>query len=168
MTPDQASMLLGINTKDVGQEAQTTRKVLAAVPEDKASWTPYHEKAMSALDLAWHIASTEVWFLHGVAAGEFTPEDGKRPESVKTLADVVAYYDANLGPALEKAKGISGEAAAKIVDFYGAFQLPAVVYLSFLVKHSVHHRGQLSTYLRAMGAKVPSIYGGSADEPFMG
>jgi uncharacterized damage-inducible protein DinB len=166
MTPDQATMLLGLYTRDVGQEAQTTRKVIAAIPEDKAGWAP-HEKNMSALDLAWHIASSEVWFLEGVAAGEFSMSEGKRPESVTTVADVLAYYDANLGPSLDKVKGISGEAAAKTVDFYGVFQLPAVAYLGFLVKHSVHHRGQLSTYLRPMGAKVPSIYGGSADEPFM-
>jgi uncharacterized damage-inducible protein DinB len=166
MTPDQATMLLGMYAQDVAQEAQTTRKVIAAIPEDKAGWAP-HEKNMSALDLAWHIVSSEVWFLDGVAAGEFAMSEGKRPETVKTIAGVLAFYDANLGPGLEKVKGLSGEAAAKVVDFYGVFQLPAVAYLSFLVKHSVHHRGQLSTYLRPMGAKVPSIYGGSADEPFM-
>jgi uncharacterized damage-inducible protein DinB len=45
------------------------------------------------------------------------------------------------------------------------FNLPRVTYLQFMQKHMVHHRGQLSAYLRPMGAKVPSIYGGSADEP---
>jgi len=167
MTPDKATMLLGMYTQDVAQEAQTTRKVIAAIPEDKVDWAP-HEKNMSAIDLAWHLASTEIWFLDGIVAGAFNMGDGKRPENIKTVADVLAYYDANLGPSLEKAKAISGEAAAQIVDFFGAFQLPAVAYLGFLVKHSVHHRGQLSTYLRPMGGKVPSIYGGSADEPFMG
>jgi uncharacterized damage-inducible protein DinB len=54
------------------------------------------------------------------------------------------------------------------VDFLGAFNFPAVLYLSFVNNHSIHHRGQLSVYLRPMGAKVPSIYGGSADEPWTG
>jgi uncharacterized damage-inducible protein DinB len=45
------------------------------------------------------------------------------------------------------------------------FNLPAVMYLQFMLNHSIHHRGQLSSYLRPMGAKVPSIYGGSFDEP---
>jgi uncharacterized damage-inducible protein DinB len=51
------------------------------------------------------------------------------------------------------------------VDFMGAFNFPAVVYLSFLNNHSIHHRGELATYLRPIGSKVPSIYGGSYDEP---
>ncbi|MDQ6678111.1 MAG: DinB family protein, partial [Acidobacteriota bacterium] len=51
----------------------------------------------------------------------------------------------------------------RIVDFRGLFQLPAVMYLSFLLHHSIHHRGQLSMYLRPMGAKVPAIYGESYD-----
>jgi uncharacterized damage-inducible protein DinB len=66
---------------------------------------------------------------------------------------------------MARAKAVSPADAAKIVDFFG-MQFPNVVYLNFMLKHSIHHRGQLSTYLRPMGAKVPSIYGGSADEPF--
>ena len=58
---------------------------------------------------------------------------------------------------------ITPEQAAKIVDFRGAFQLPAVAFLDFSLRHAIHHRGQLSTYLRAMGGKVPAIYGESYD-----
>ena len=52
------------------------------------------------------------------------------------------------------------------IEFFGVFNLPAVAYLGFLNNHSIHHRGELATYLRPMGSKVPSIYGGSYDEPF--
>jgi uncharacterized damage-inducible protein DinB len=52
------------------------------------------------------------------------------------------------------------------VEFFGVFNLPAAFYLGFLNNHSIHHRGELATYLRPMGSKVPSIYGGSYDEPF--
>jgi uncharacterized damage-inducible protein DinB len=52
------------------------------------------------------------------------------------------------------------------INFYNVFNLPAVLYLGFLINHSIHHRGELATYLRPMGSKVPSIYGGSYDEPF--
>ncbi len=55
--------------------------------------------------------------------------------------------------------------AAKI-PFFGVMNEPLVAYLNMMIVHSVHHRGQLSAYLRPMGAKVPDIYGGSADEPF--
>ena len=58
----------------------------------------------------------------------------------------------------------SGDACAKVLDFFGMMQMPAVVFLQLCIKHSVHHRGQLSAYLRPMGGKVPSIYGPSADE----
>lgn len=58
---------------------------------------------------------------------------------------------------------LTGEQLSKILDFRGMFQLPAVVYLQFLLSHSIHHRGQLSMYLRPAGAKVPAIYGESYD-----
>ncbi|MBS1829952.1 MAG: DinB family protein [Acidobacteria bacterium] len=165
MTPEQASAVLAMACQEAAHESVTTRKVLAAVPADKGDYTPA-EKSMTALDLAWHIASAEVWFFTSIADGAFPQGGGGRPEEIKTPADVVTWYDANFGPALERVKGLSGEAAAKIVDFFGVIQMPAVAFMQFNVKHTCHHRGQLSVYLRPMGAKVPSIYGGSADEPF--
>ena len=60
----------------------------------------------------------------------------------------------------------SGSTAIAPVNFYGVFNLPAVLYLGFLNNHSIHHRGELATYLRPMGSKVPAIYSGSYDEPF--
>jgi uncharacterized damage-inducible protein DinB len=164
MSPEQGKMALQMYCEDAEREAAVTRKVLAAVPDDQGTYTP-HATNMTAIDLAFHIASSEVWFLNSVADGSFKMEESKRPAEIAKPSDVVAYYDANLGPAMARAKAVSPADAAKIVDFFG-MQFPNVVYLNFMVKHSIHHRGQLSTYLRPMGAKVPSIYGGSADEPF--
>jgi uncharacterized damage-inducible protein DinB len=67
---------------------------------------------------------------------------------------------------MAQVKALSDDQLLKPISFFGIMTQPAVTYLSFLLMHGIHHRGQLSTYLRAMGAKVPSIYGGSADEPF--
>jgi uncharacterized damage-inducible protein DinB len=61
---------------------------------------------------------------------------------------------------------LSAEQLLTPVNFMGAFNFPAAFYLAFLNNHSIHHRGELATYLRPMGSKVPSIYGGSYDEPF--
>jgi uncharacterized damage-inducible protein DinB len=61
---------------------------------------------------------------------------------------------------------LSAEQLLTPVDFLGAFNMPAVFYLGFLNNHCIHHRGALATYLRPMGSKVPSIYGGSFDQPF--
>ena len=58
-----------------------------------------------------------------------------------------------------------GEKLAKDTPFFAGMELPNVIYLGLMNRHGVHHRGQLSTYLRPMGAKVPGIYGPSADEP---
>ena len=60
------------------------------------------------------------------------------------------------------------EKLAATVDFFGIMQMPNATYLGFANNHSVHHRGQLAAYLRAMGSKVPAIYGDSADEPMPG
>lgn len=64
---------------------------------------------------------------------------------------------------VERLKQVKGEQLIQPVDFRGLFQFPAVIYLQLGLSHSIHHRGQLSMYLRPMGAKVPSIYGESYD-----
>jgi len=63
-------------------------------------------------------------------------------------------------------EAMSAEQLLTPVKFFGMFNLPSVFYLGFLNNHSIHHRGELATYLRPMGSKCPSIYGGSYDEPF--
>jgi uncharacterized damage-inducible protein DinB len=67
---------------------------------------------------------------------------------------------------LARVAAMSAEQLLTPVEFFGVFNLPAVLYLGFLNNHSIHHRGELATYLRPMGSKVPSIYGGSFDEPY--
>jgi uncharacterized damage-inducible protein DinB len=161
MTPDQATVIAGFLIPQIEQEVQTTARVLAAVPDDKKDYTP-HGTCMKAGDMAEHIAGADLWFLEGVVAGAF----GAYPEPTGLpTAELAARYTAKASEILEKIKGLSGEDLAKPVQFYH-MTLPNVAYLQFMQKHSVHHRGQLSAYLRPMGAKVPSIYGGSADEPF--
>jgi uncharacterized damage-inducible protein DinB len=161
MSPDQAKGLSLFLLAALEQESVTTRKVLAAVPEDKADYRP-HPTNKSARELAIHIPTSEVWFLNGIATGNFPMEEGPQ---FKTVAEALAFYEREFPAALEKVKQLSGEQMAAIVDFFG-MKFPNVIYLNFCQVHSIHHRGQLSSYLRPMGSKVPSIYGGSADEPF--
>ena len=78
------------------------------------------------------------------------------------------WYDENMKRGLTRVAAYdSAEQLLTPVEFFGVFNLPAVAYLGFLNNHSIHHRGELATYLRPMGSKVPSIYGGSYDEPFV-
>jgi uncharacterized damage-inducible protein DinB len=79
---------------------------------------------------------------------------------------VVAWYDANMKRGAARVAAMTPEQLMTPINFFNVFNLPAVLYLGFLTNHSIHHRGELATYLRPMGSKVPSIYGGSYDEPF--
>jgi uncharacterized damage-inducible protein DinB len=165
MTPEQAKTMAEFFISVIEMETPTTKKVVAAVPEKKKDYRP-HADSRTALEIARHLPLSDLWFLNALVDGEFAMPDAAGEEAVATIADAVKIYDDQFGPALAKVKALSGEALAKEMSMFGAFNLPAVIYLSFLIRHMVHHRGQLSAYLRPMGAKVPSIYGGSADEPF--
>jgi uncharacterized damage-inducible protein DinB len=163
MQPEQATFLLNIILPQVKNEHKLTKKVIEAVPVDKGDYKP-DPRSMSALELAWHIAASECFFMNGATAGEFKAGD-KKPESIRTSADVSAWYTEHFEQSLEQASKMSPDQLLKSIDFHGVINFPAIVYLQLMLNHSIHHRGQLSAYLRPMGAKVPSIYGGSADEP---
>jgi len=155
----RAMMLDGLN-----REAEITKRVIAAVPDVKSDYKP-DPHARTAKELAWHLANTDIQFLDGIADLNFsmqTPEN--KPQ---TSAEVVAWYDENIRRAADRVAAMTPEQLLTPVEFFGVFNLPAVLYLGFLNNHSIHHRGELVTYLRPMGSKVPSIYGGSYDEPFV-
>jgi uncharacterized damage-inducible protein DinB len=163
MQPDQAEFLLNtVYLPTLKNEHRVTKAIIAAIPADKGDFRP-DPIAKTAMELAWHIAASEMRFLDAATAGEFDFSPKPRPESVVNSADLASWYAANFEERLEKLPGVSGETLAKIVDFRGMFQLPGVMYLNFMLNHSLHHRGQLSMYLRPMGAKVPAIYGDSHD-----
>jgi uncharacterized damage-inducible protein DinB len=163
MQPEQAHGIAQFLLSVIDREHPTTRNVLAAVPHDKGDYKP-DPKSKSAIDLAWHIASAE-WFFARIAIDAALPSgEGNRPEHVKTSADVVKFYDETVAPVKAELKNLTPEQLVRTIDFHGMFTLPAVVYLNLLQNHTIHHRGQLSAYLRPMGAKVPSIYGPSGDE----
>ena len=121
-------------------------------------------KARTAKELAWHLANSDVQFLDGIAGLNFKMESPEHPP--QTSAEVVAWYDDRIKQGVASIAAMTPEQLLTPVNFYGVFNLPAVLYLGFQSSHSIHHRGELATYLRPMGSKVPSIYGGSYDEPF--
>jgi uncharacterized damage-inducible protein DinB len=139
--------------------------VLTAIPDNQKDYKP-EPNSRGAFELASHLASADVWFLNGVVNGKFdNPTDGEpKFNSVQELGD---WYKHHFPQTLERALSLDGAKLAQVVDFFG-MKMPAVNYLLFALVHMVHHRGQLSAYLRPMGGKVPSIYGGSYDEPWRG
>jgi uncharacterized damage-inducible protein DinB len=163
LTPEQASLILAATAlPSLSAEHPVTKRVIAAIPADKADYRP-DSIVKSAIDLAWHIVASETRFLEAVASGAFDFSGGTRPDSIRTPADVVDWYSERFAADIERLKQIAGDQLIKIIDFRGLFQFPAVVYVQLGLNHSIHHRGQLSMYLRPMGAKVPSIYGESYD-----
>ena len=164
-TPDFVLGYRAMMLDGLAREVEITKKVLAAVPEGKRDYRP-DPHARTAWELAWHIANTDVQFMDGIADLKFTMANPAEADKPKTVAELVDWYDKNMKRGADGIRALSAEQLATSVNFMGAFDLPAAFYLAFLNNHSIHHRGELATYLRPMGSKVPSIYGGSYDEPF--
>ena len=163
LTPDQATLILAATGLPLlNGEHPVTKRVIAAIPAEKADYRP-DNIVKSAIDLAWHIVAAETRFLEAVASGAFDFSGGARPDSIRTPADVVNWYSERFAKNVDRLKQMTGDQLIKIIDFRGFFQFPAVAYVQIGLNHSIHHRGQLSMYLRPMGAKVPSIYGESYD-----
>ncbi len=164
LTPDLAEfwlqdLLLGT----LKNESRTTKKILEAVPAGKVAYRP-DPFARTAMELVRHIAAAEMRFLETTINAEFPATTAGLPETVKTPAEVTAWYSENFARNFEKLTQLKGDHLVKITDFRGIFKLPAVAFVQVGMNHSIHHRGQLSSYLRCMGAKVPSIYGESFDD----
>ena len=163
LQPDQATFLRNsVYQPGLTDEHRITKSIIGAIPLDKGGYRP-DEISKTALDLAWHIAVTEMRFMDAVPAGQFDFGPKPRPESIKNSADLASWYEDNFATRLGSLSKTSAEQLSKVIDFRGMFQLPAIMYMGFLLHHTVHHRGQLSMYLRPMGAKVPAIYGESYD-----
>jgi uncharacterized damage-inducible protein DinB len=162
ITPDQAKFVLAMALPALKTEHQTTKRVIESIPLDKGDYRP-DAVSKTALELAWHIVAAEKRFLSGIPAGAFDFNPIHQPDSIQNSAGIAAWFDETFAANLQKLEAIGGEPLVKMVDFRGMFQLPAVAFIQLAINHTIHHRGQLSMYLRPMGAKVPAIYGESYD-----
>jgi uncharacterized damage-inducible protein DinB len=160
--PEHAAFLRNYTLPIIQNEHRLTRAVIEAIPQSNRDYRP-DPYAKTAMELAWHIAAAENRFYGGVAAGGFDFTPNHKPESVVTGPQIAEWFGESFAKNAEQLANLSGEQLAKVIDFRGLMQRPAVTYLNFTLNHSIHHRGQLSTYLRAMGSKVPAIYGESYD-----
>jgi uncharacterized damage-inducible protein DinB len=170
MKADHAKAIADYFARMFDQEFVHTMKVLRAVPNDRRDYKP-DEKSRTAWELATHIAGTDLWFLDSVCDGVFVydPEvENKRTAGLNTMDDLIEFYNREYPKRIQRLRSTPAEQLAKEADFFGMKNEPSIWFLGAANNHSVHHRGQLVTYLRAMGSKVPAIYGGSADEPYSG
>lgn len=159
MTPETAKTVLDFLLPQMQQEFATTRKVIAAVPAETSAYKP-SDKCMCGLALSTHIALSEAFFLRGVLNGAFEWKQQEFP----TPAEALAWYDETVPPLYDEVRAMPAEKLVQDITM-GPWTQPAINFLGLSLRHSIHHRGQLSAYLRPMGAKVPAIYGPSADEP---
>lgn len=163
MTAEQAVFLLqDVYLGSLKNESRVTKKVLEAVPAEKCEHRP-DPISKSAIELVRHIAVAENRFLETVINGVFDVNAAALPENVKTPQEVADWYEQRFTNNFNALTELSGDQLIKMVDFRGMFQRPAVSFVLLGMIHTIHHRGQLSSYLRCMGAKVPSIYGESYD-----
>lgn len=149
-----------------GREAPATRMVISRIPEDRSDYKP-DPKSRTAREIAWLFVLEEKVLVEGLEKGTLEWQDLPAPATVE---EILATYDQNHEVLTRRLHALDGELWEKEFRFvYGDFEISRGTGYHFgweFLFDTVHHRGQLSTYLRPMGSTVPSIYGPSADEPF--
>jgi len=164
--------LIDLMLQELDMEARTTRRVLERVPEDQLSWRP-HTRARTLGQLALHVATVPGTVAQ--LAAETSPAqvpDFAEPPGPARASDLVHALDQSIAAARQVLGGLDdGELTATWRLLRGDRELVALPRAAFLrsvmLNHWYHHRGQLTTYLRALDVPIPSIYGPSADEnPF--
>ena len=150
-------------------EMTATRKVLERVPDDKRDWKP-HQKSFSLGALATHVANLPTWGTETLTKSEIDVTGNPAMTAHASTAEMLAAFDRNV----EAARGaLTGKSDPELAAMWSLrrngktlFSMPkTVVWRSFVMSHLIHHRAQLTVYLRLLDVPVPSIYGPSADEP---
>ena len=154
------------------QETAITRKTLERVPDGKFGWKP-HPKSFAMGDLATHIATMTGWAVDALEKDSFdiSPPGGQphQPPKAATTAELLALYDKGVKAARAALANASDERMMQPWSLLSGgkaiMTMPRVTVIrSFVMNHTIHHRAQLTVYLRLNDIPVPSIYGPSADE----
>lgn len=140
-------------------ESKTTRKVIARIPEG-SDYRP-DPRSRTASEIAWQIVCEEKMIVDALDSGTM---DWKPAPAPSTISAMVEIYEAQSADLLLRLKALPSERWNGTLEFFGDQRPASPMAWSFLFD-IVHHRGQITTYLRPMGSTVPQIYGPSADEP---
>jgi uncharacterized damage-inducible protein DinB len=165
LTGEQAKAAADVITAMWENEFRATCQVIGAVRDDNRSYRP-DPKSRTAWELAVHLATADIWFIDSIIKGVFdwNPDAAKQAESrLATVNDVVELYSKAFPERLNALRALPAEKLAETIYFFGMMKMPRAQFVAFANNHSIHHRGQLAAYLRALGSKVPDIYGPSAD-----
>jgi len=146
-------------TKFWNHESKTTQKVLERIPEG-STYRP-DSKSRTAKEIAWQIVCEEKMIIEALETGKGEWAPPAEPPTMKEVVDAYAKQAADIRERWEK---LPAERWTGTLEFFGSQRPGSSMAWSFLFD-IVHHRGQITTYLRPMGSTVPQIYGPSADEP---
>ncbi len=155
---------------ELEQEAETTRRVLERIPEDRLGWRP-HPKSMTLGQLALHIATTPGGVAQVAAADSMERPQFERPEP-KSRREVLDALAQSVAAALEFLRGLDDARASQswtmTLEGKPVFSMPRIsVVRSIMLNHWYHHRGEMQVYLRLLDVPLASVYGPTADEnPF--
>ena len=152
-------------------EMANTRKALERIPEDKFGWKP-HEKSYTLLKLATHLANLPTWIGITLNTDRLDLSQPFTPPSPKSRAEVLAMFDKNVADARTALAVAADQIMFRPWTLANGKQdiltMPTVaVVRSFVMNHTIHHRAQLTVYLRLNNVPVPGMYGPSADEAAM-
>jgi uncharacterized damage-inducible protein DinB len=140
-------------------ESKTTRNVIARIPEG-SDYRP-DPKSRTANEIAWQIACEEKMLIEAIETGKAEWAPTPTPATMKELLDIYEKQSADI---VRRLKALPAARWDGTLEFFGSQRPASPMAWSFLFD-IVHHRGQITTYLRPMGSTVPQIYGPSADEP---
>ncbi|MBL8693071.1 MAG: DinB family protein [Planctomycetes bacterium] len=144
-------------------EHKSALRVVAACPEEQLGYKQ-HERNRTFAEIAQHIFLTGPFFVGAIEAGVFpNMGDGKEPAPPTKKAALLAACEAMAKQAEEGTRKLSVKQLMGVLDFMGMCAFPAIEYLQWHLNHLIHTRAQLTSALRTMGAKVPPVYGPSAD-----
>jgi uncharacterized damage-inducible protein DinB len=152
--------------KEFDPEMASTRRLLERLPGDRLDWRP-HPKSRTLGELATHVAELPRWGTR-IQKSDFVA-GSEAPPRLATAEDFVARFDGNVRSARESIAGLSDEALADeftvVRDGRPFFRLKKRAILRrVLMNHLIHHRGQLTVYLRQNDVPLPPVYGPTADE----
>ena len=140
-------------------ESRTTRTVIARIPEG-SDYRP-DPRSRTAAEIAWQIVCEEKMIIEALETGKVEWKPDPAPATVK---DLLRIYDEQSADVVRRWHALPAARWSGTLEFFGHTRPASPMAWSFLFD-IVHHRGQISTYLRPMGSTVPQIYGPSGDEP---
>ncbi len=159
---------VGVRANFLGQLTSENRATLAVIEhalDDKLDFTP-HPKLRPFGQLALHIYQAGIWFANIMESGKVELSGtGSEPAAPGKKKDLIARCDGLNREVANRVNALTPESLAHLIEFPGVGPFPTVTYLAWHVNHMIHHRGQLTVYLRLMGAKVPPVYGPTLDYP---